>query len=237
MKKNVFVSVLFCCLSLMAQAQVAKYCMTYADFVADKWTPVDSLTEGRSQQAVQMKFADNEVKFKTGDKEADKILKKDVFAVDYGGHLYVNCRNLRNNDIPLDISGYTQAVRYDKNKLCVMTYKINDAAFLLGFGADVASFFVCKPVRLGLNAGSTALWICRDHLNSYVCYLIDSDTDSKGRTPVTRINDKFMEQLLTDDTAMLAKYNAISSKKQRQSASNVLPILMEKGLVASNAIN
>ena len=237
MKKNVFVSVLFCCLSLMAQAQVAKYCMTYADFVADKWTPVDSLTEGRSQQAVQMKFADNEVKFKTGDKEADKILRKDVFAVDYGGHLYVNCHNLRNNDIPLDISGYTQAVRYDKNKLCVMTYKINDAAFLLGFGADVASFFVCKPVRLGLNAGSTALWICRDHLNSYVCYLIDSDTDSKGRTPVTRINDKFMEQLLTDDTAILAKYNAISSKKQRQSASNVLPILMEKGLVASNAIN
>ena len=62
-------------------------------------------------------------------------------------------------------------------------------------------------------------------------------TDSKGRTPVTRINDKFMEQLLTDDTAMLAKYNAISSKKQRQSASNVLPILMEKGLVPSNAIN
>ena len=237
MKKNVFVSVLFCCLSLMAQAQVAKYCMTYADFVADKWTPVDSLTEGRSQQAVQMKFADNEVKFKTGDKEADKILKKDVFAVDYGGHLYVNCRNLRNNDIPLDISGYTQAVRYDKNKLCVMIYKINDAAFLLGFSADVASFFVCKPVRLGLNAGSTALWICRDHLNSYVCYLINSDTDSKGRTPVTRINDKFMEQLLTNDTAMLAKYNAISSKKQRQSASNVLPILMEKGLVASNAIN
>ncbi len=34
MKKNVFVSLLFCCLSLMAQAQVAKYCMTYADFAA-----------------------------------------------------------------------------------------------------------------------------------------------------------------------------------------------------------
>ena len=34
MKKNVFVSLLFCCLSLMAQTQVAKYCMTYADFAA-----------------------------------------------------------------------------------------------------------------------------------------------------------------------------------------------------------
>lgn len=237
MKKNVFVSLLFCCLSLMAQAQVAKYCMTYADFVADKWTPVDSLTEGRTQQAVQMKFADNEVKFKTGDKEADKILRKDVFAVDYGGHLFVNCRNLRNNDIPLDISGYTQAVRYDNNKLCVMTYKINDAAFLLGFGADVASFFVSTPVSLGLRTTSTALWLCKDHLNSYVCYLVDSDTNAKGKTPVTRINDKFMEQLLADDTAMLGKYNAISGKKSRQSAANVLPILMEKGLIASNAIN
>ena len=46
-----------------------------------------------------------------------------------------------------------------------------------------------------------------------------------------------MDQLLADDTAMLGKYNAISGKKSRQSAANVLPILMEKGLIASNAIN
>ena len=236
MKKNIYVLAVLLFVVISAQAQVAKYCMTYADFVAGKWTPVENLTEGRSLQAVQMKVIDNEVKFKTGDKEADKVLKKEAFAVMYGDQLYVNCRNLRNNDIPLDVTGYTQALRYDNDKLCVMAYKINDLALLAGLGADVASFFVPKPASIGLRLGSTALWVCKDYLNSFACYLIDSDTNAKGKTAVTRMNDEFMGKLLADDTALLAKYNAISAKKSRQSAANVLPILMEKGLIAKNSI-
>ena len=59
MKKNVFVLALMCCLTLMAQAQVAKYCMTYSDYVAGNWKSVDDLTKGQTKQACQMKNFNN----------------------------------------------------------------------------------------------------------------------------------------------------------------------------------
>ena len=48
------------------------------------------------------------------------------------------------------------------------------------------------------------------------------------------MNDEFIGNLLANDADLLAKYNAVSAKHNRQSAANVLPILMEKGLVAMN---
>jgi hypothetical protein len=235
MKKNVFVLIVFCCLSLMAQAQVAKFCMSYADFVDGKWTPVEKLTEGRTLQACQLRTGDNYVYFRTGDKEADKVLKRQAFAVMYGGQLYVNCRNLRCKDVPLDVSSYTQAVRYDDNKICVLAYKICSGPLLMSLGMDIAGIFVKDIVAdIALTAGSTALWITGESLSGKVCYLLDGGANAKGKTEVTRMNDEFISNLLADDNALLAKYNAVSAKRNRQSAANVLPILMEKGLVAMN---
>jgi hypothetical protein len=65
---------------------------------------------------------------------------------------------------------------------------------------------------------------------------VDHDADEKGKIATTRIDDNFMEQLLHNDANLLKKYNAISSKHNRQAAANVLPILMEKGLVKTNAL-
>ena len=235
MKKNVFVLAFFCCLSLFAQAQVAKYCMNYADFVADKWTPVEKLTEGRAMQACQLKTGDNYIYFRTGDKIADKVLKKEAFAVKYGDQLFVNCRNLRCKDIPLDISSYTQAVRYDNDKICVLAYKACSGPLLLSLGMDVAGFFVKDlATDIALTVGSTALWITGESLSDKVCYLLDDNANEKGKTAVTRMNDEFIGNLLANDADLLAKYNAVSAKHNRQSAANVLPILMEKGLVAMN---
>ena len=101
MKKNIFVLALFCFLSMMANAEVAKYCMSYEDFVADNWKSLDELTAGRT------------------------------------------------------------------------------------------------------------------------------------KTKITRINDEFMAELLSDDAPLLERYHAIKAKHNRQSAANILPILMEKGLVKS----
>ena len=47
MKKSVFVLAIICFMTLTAQADVAKYCMSYSDFVAGNWKSVDELTEGR----------------------------------------------------------------------------------------------------------------------------------------------------------------------------------------------
>jgi hypothetical protein len=124
--------------------------MSYSDFVAGKWKSVDELST--ANQAVQIKAEDNQVRFKTGDKAADEVLKKEAFAVMYGDNLYVNCHNLRNDGISLDITGYTQAVRYDRDKVCVMAYKDNTLTSVLGLGLSVASIFVDNTaVRIGMN--------------------------------------------------------------------------------------
>lgn len=229
MKK--LIMLLLCCLPMMLQAQDAKFCKSYSDFVANRWTPVESLTKGRTNQMCQIKFENDQFKFKTGDKEADEILKKEVLVVEYMGHLYVNCRNLRCNDIVLDVTNYAQAYRYEGDKLCVVAHWINGGALMASIAGDVA--FIASPLPVAIPAGvaSDVIWLNMDKFNSYRCYYLDQDANSKGKTAVVRINDEFVKKVLANDHALLERYNAIEKKNARQSAANILPVLKEKGLI------
>jgi hypothetical protein len=229
--KKLIVMMMVSCLPMMMMAQPAKYCMTYSDYKTHNWNTIESLVNGRSEMIPQIKMDETDYKVKSGDKATDRILKKEVFAISFGKNLYVNCRNLRCKDIILDTQQYVQAYPYAGNKLLIAVYHINDGAFLLGLGADVASIFTPLGPSIALQTASTALWLNRSKLNSYRCYLIDTDANEKGRYAVTRIDDDYMTKLLSDDAHMLARYNAVSSKRERQSASNVLAVLSEKGLV------
>jgi phage baseplate assembly protein gpV len=237
MKKNVFVLALFCIVSMMANAEVAKYCMSNEDFVADNWKSVDELTAGRTKQVCQIKSGEHGVfHFKTGDKESDQVLKKEAFAVMYGKQLFVNCRNLRYKDGALETSQYVQAIRYDKNKLCILAYRTDIKTALAEVGTGVAGILVDNTaVSLGLIGTSVGFGIANSNLSNLKCYLIDSGANEKGKIALTRINDEYMEQLLADDAALLERYKAIKAKHNRQSAANILPILLEKGLVESVA--
>jgi hypothetical protein len=93
--------------------------------------------------------------------------------------------------------------------------------------------FTPLGTSVALKGVSAAVWLGRNQLNSFRCYVVDTDANEKGRYPVTRINDDYMEKLLANDSHLLARYKAVSNKKERQSASNVLAILTEKGLVPS----
>ena len=201
-----------CCMPMMMMAQSVQYCMTYGDYKAGHWTAVDDLVGGRTEQMPQIKWDDTEYKIKTGDKEADKKLKKEVLAIKAGKQIYVNCRNLREDDVILESSNYVQGYPYDGNK-------------------DVASFFTPLGTSIALDGVSAAIWLGRNQLNSFRCYVIDTDANEKGRYPVTRIDDEYMEKVLANDAHLLARYKAVSKKRDRQSASNVLAILTEKGLV------
>ena len=236
MKKNVFVLALFCFVSMMANAEVAKYCMSYEDFVADNWKSVDELTAGRTKQVCQIKSGDHGVfYFKTGDKQSDKVLKKEAFAVMYGQQLFVNCRNLRNN-VGLETSKYVQAVRYDKDKLCLLAFKTDGVTAVAAFGTAAVGLFAGNTAtRLGFTSTSIALGIANESLSNLKCYLLDGTVNQEGKTAITRINDDFMDQLLVNDTPLLERYKAVKAKHNRQSAANILPILMEKGLVESAA--
>ena len=49
---------------------------------------------------------------------------------------------------------------------------------------------------------------------------------------MTRINDQFMEKLLRDDPVTFEQYYGRGKKGDRQSAANILPILVKKGLIS-----
>ena len=234
MKKNVFALALVCFVSMMANAEVAKYCMSYEDFVADNWKSLDSLTAGRTKQVCQIKNGDHGVfYFKTGDKQSDQVLKKEAFAVMYGQQLFVNCRTLGNNGA-LETSKYVQAVRYDKTKLCLLAYRTDGLTAVAAFGTAAAGLFVGNTAtRLSLTGTSIALGVASESLSNLKCYLVDGTANQQGKPTITRINDEFMAELLVDDAPLLERYNAIKAKHNRQSAANILPILMEKGLVTS----
>ncbi len=209
----------------------AKVYMTYADFVADKWVSVDSLVGGRTHQICQVKQEDYQFRIRTGNKEVDKILKQDALVVEYGGHLYVNCRHLRCNGSPLEVTNYTQAYRYDGNKLCVVSHWTNTGAALVGMAADVTA--VVAPIHVSIPAATTAVAIAwnMDRMSNYRCYYLDSEPNAKGKTPIVRIDDVFMNDVLKGSPDLLQRYNALDKKRQRQSASNILPFLLEKGLI------
>ena len=186
MKKNVFVLALFFIVSMMANAEVAKYCMSYDDFVAGNWKSVDELTAGRTQQVCQMKSGDHGVfYFKTGDKQSDELLKKDAFAVMYGQQLFVNCRNLRYKDVSLETSKYVQAVRYDKDKLCIMSYRTDGLTALASVGTLVGGILVDdKALSLTLLGTSIGCGIANNKLSDLACFLVDSGANEKGKTAI-----------------------------------------------------
>ncbi len=218
--------------SAQAQSQLdAKVYLTYADFVAGRALSVDSLVGGRTRQICQLRQEDYQVRIYTGDKEVDKILKQKALVVEYGGHLYVNCRYLRCNDIPLDVTNYTQALRYDGNKLCVISHWINTGVALAEMAADITAVVSPLPVAVPAAATAGVLAWNLDKLSNYRCYYLDSDANAKGKTPVVRIDDAFMDKILTDNPDLKERYHALSKKRQRQSAANIIPFLKEKGLV------
>lgn len=228
-----FFLMLLCCVALTGRAQQeVKYCMTYEDFYADNWRPIEELTGGRSKKDCEIKFTNDMFQFKTGDKEADKIVKKQVLAIMFGDQLFVNCRNLKSNDITLDVTDYGKAFRFDGNKICLLGYKANTAAVLASIGADVASIAVnSRWLSTALLTGSTTLLLDKKLWHRYACFLLDSEADEKGKIYIKSINDQMMQELLADRPDLLEKYMSETSKSKRQKASNIIPILVEKGYI------
>lgn len=71
-----------------------------------------------------------------------------------------------------------------------------------------------------------------DLMEHHILYLIDKEPNAKGKIVMTRLNDQFMEKLLRDDPVTFEQYYGRNKKGNRQSAANILPILVKKGLIS-----
>lgn len=69
-------------------------------------------------------------------------------------------------------------------------------------------------------------------MEHHILYLIDKAPNEKGKILMTRINDRFMENLLHSDPTTFEQYYGRGKKGDRQSAANILPILVKMGLIS-----
>ena len=231
MMKRLFVILIMCSIARLSWAVVAKYCMTYADFVADRWTPVDSLVQGRTLQLCQLRSRNGHYRIKTGDEVADRILKEQVFAVSYGKHLFVNCRRLRCPDNKIGTLDYACAFRYDGSQLCVASYFKSRMPFLIELTLDTFGYMVPLGASIAMGVSSWTLDLSTAGLGHCRCFLIDGKAEADGCYTATRMDDAFVEQLLVGDDLLLRRYMTVDSRRKRQSAANVLPVLIETGLI------
>jgi hypothetical protein len=234
MKKYLMIAVILLIgINQSALAQV-KVCMSYDDFVADQWKPYDQLTPDREPDTCRVKYDGMEFSIKTADKEVNNIIKKDVFIMSIDNQLFINSRTLRDDiGAVLPISHYTRALPYKDGKLCVVCYKVtlSDVLDLVNIGLDIALIATGKYTLGSLFLAADLLLTNDDLMENHILYLLDKGPNAKGKILMTRINDQFMEKLLRDDPVTFEQYYGRNKKGARQSAANILPILVKKGMI------
>ena len=219
--------------ALTSQAQT-KVCMSYDDFKANKWKPYESLTNDKKPDSCRIQYDGMEFSIKTDDKEVNQIIKNDVFLISVDGQLFINSRKLRDDGgAVLPISKYTRALPYKDGKLCVISYKVTlgDVLDLVNLGLDIGLLATGHYTAGSLFLAADLLLTNDDLMQHHTLYLLDKGPNNKGKILMTHMNDKFMEQLLRDDPVTYEIYYGRGNKASRQSAANILPILVKKGLI------
>ena len=213
-----------CALLTVANAQV-KYCMNYTEFVNNQWRTAEHVSVGSKSAAMQRLIQSSNYTMNTDDEALEKLLNKKAFAVEIDNTLYVNCRTFRHQGVRFG-AGYARAFRLGHDKLCVVNRKVGKSTLIeAGVVGSLSSF---TPIVV---SSITAAGLTEVQLANLVCYVVDSEAGSNGKTKVTQIGDQLMPELLGDQKALLEKYNAAGDKRARQSALNVLAVLHEAQLI------
>lgn len=184
-----------------------KYCDSYEEFNNDNWHTTDSvwlITKSRSKQYVN---GGCDYVFKSDNKELNKHLKKNAFAVMYNDTLLINAW------IYKVAAGYARGFRMTDGRL-IFKYFPNQNMKIMGGGLA------------GGLMGSLAVMAANEH-KAYkdVCYLIAPE-----QRDATVIDKKVMAELLKDYPELLTEYNTVK-KKDRKYASIILPLLSKAKLL------
>lgn len=213
--RMLFLTVLFLNVNTL-RAQCA-YCNSFEDLMDNRWVQVDTIYNEVRSKNKQFWWGGNDYKFTTGDKETDKILKKDAFAVKRNDTLYVNCRNLTIEKARFG-NGYAKAKRMGKHSLLFVN-KIN--------GVSTQR----KAMTAGLVFGVVGSAIAaKNQIDQQVCYIISSGTKRGGDIRVRLINDALMDMIVANDENLKREYYSEEDREDRHLASHVIPILEKAGV-------
>lgn len=208
------IAMLLVSLTITAQK---KFCMTYEDFMDNKWEELDSIHIKTHSKSHQMWWGGSDFAFTTGNKSIDKLLKKEAFAIAIDDTLYVNCRDLRFEGTPFG-NGYVKARRIGKRSLLIVNKII---------GKKIAQSEFVSAYMFGAIGGAIS---ASNHMKRQVCYIISHGSNEKGVIDLRLINDRLMEKMLKKDTDLCNKYYSEEKDNKRMLASHIIPILEEAGL-------
>ena len=200
----------------------ARYCMSYDDYVNNQWQTVEKLqritrTEG------QLKWSGGGLyRFKKEDKEFDKKLKKEVFAIEFGDTLYINLYGLKHKGAYFGI-GYNSCYRMENKIVFTENYVSKKKNMAIGALAGAGGVFAGA---IGGLAVGLADYSIHSQWAKHVCYIVDNNTKK-----VTLIDQETMPSLLADHPDLLSKYDKVEGKKEKRSAATVMPLLLKAGII------
>ena len=216
--KKTFFALLLTCLSVAAMQAQYKVCYSQEDYVEGRWEMVDTLYAVSHSKGHQLWWGGNDFSVKSGDKNLDKALKKNVFAVMVDDSLYVNCRPLRFEKTRFG-SGYTKGMPIGDHSILIVNRMI---------GKDAVSHATSMGFLFGIAGGMIA---ANENMKQQVCYVISFGSDEKGRVDIRLVNDQLIELMLKGQRDLLNDYYAEQDGDLRLRANHVIPILRRSGLM------
>lgn len=239
MSRTVLTIVLFLLTTVSVCGQCG-YCKSYKDFLEGKWEPLDTVYCKKHSKGYQFMWGVSNYKLTAGDKDIDKILNEVAFAVKQGDEIYVNCRNLRYENMRFG-KGYCKSAGINEHDLIVVNAMMTKSDMPIvvpvfipaGPIGSVAAAAAVAGVASGAMAAASGAMTTNRQLKNQVCYVISSAADDKGRYDIQLLDDRRMDKLLLsrDLIDLHNAYYEEKDKNKRRLAARILPILMEAGII------
>ena len=203
----------------------SRYCLTYEDFMSDKWIEIPEVILNERTQGVKFWWGGSDYNLEAGDEGIDKILKKKAFAVMKDSTLLINTRNLMFERACMG-NGYTEAKYIGKGKLFFTNNSIDR-----GGNSSNAAFAgaLVGGVVVGIAAGAA---VHANQMRNVSCYTVSHGSyDNKGHINVRLVNDTQMSIWLMNHQQLYDLYMSEKKENKRLRASHIVPILEKAGIL------
>lgn len=160
---------MICMMAATAVHAQVKYCNSFYDYRNSQWHELNADVQmERNSKAKTYWWGSSEIKFVSSDKQAEKLLKKEAFAVMFEDSIYVNCKMLSCQGYKFG-HGFTKALPFYNDNLMIVYLPVEEAGFTSSM-----------TVMFGLIGGlAAAAATSKGMLENLACYLVNTNSAEK----------------------------------------------------------
>jgi len=213
---------LLCALMALSASAQCRYCLSYEDFLENRWEPLDTVIAKSHSKSHQVWAGGNDFALKVPDKSINKIINKEAFAVKQGKELFVNCRKLKFNNIGFG-NGYVRAMTIGEHDILFVNKRMGGSEYNQQAAVAGAMFGLVGGLAAGVAASS-------EMLSNPVCYIITDGAGAVDHINLNVVNDDIMDKFMAGNNDLFMEYYSMDPS-QRVLAEHVLPILRKAGVI------